>query len=169
MHRFSIRALMVLIVVAALGLVALRNARYWWTGLLPLMAAVALEVAILGAMFLRGRRRVWWVGAAVSVGAYLFLTLDPWLSSDLGTAYVLKYAYARLTPEENGPQYVDIRDIPVDSRLRPLLPETVTFDAFERIGHAIFALLLGVLGGTVAVWFYARRERATAAGGETPV
>ena len=45
----------------------------------------------------------------------------------------------------------------------------LTFDAFERIGHAIFALLLGLLGGTVAVWFYARREPATAAGGETPV
>jgi xanthine/uracil permease len=45
----------------------------------------------------------------------------------------------------------------------------LTFDAFERIGHAIFALLLGLLGGTVAVWFYARRERATAAGGGSPV
>ena len=31
-----------------------------------------------------------------------------------------------------------------------------------RIGHSLLALLAGLLGGTVAAWFYARRERAEA-------
>lgn len=34
---------------------------------------------------------------------------------------------------------------------------------FRSVGHALIALLAGLLGGTVAVWFYARRERAEAA------
>ena len=36
---------------------------------------------------------------------------------------------------------------------------------FQRVGHALFALLAGLVGGAVAVWFYARRERAEAAAG----
>jgi hypothetical protein len=37
-----------------------------------------------------------------------------------------------------------------------------TYDQFQQVGHSLFALLSGLLGGTVAVWFYARRERAEA-------
>jgi hypothetical protein len=33
-------------------------------------------------------------------------------------------------------------------------------DQFQRVGHSLFTLLAGLLGGTVAVWFYMRRERA---------
>ena len=34
------------------------------------------------------------------------------------------------------------------------------FDHFRRVGHSLFTLLAGLLGGTIAVWFYMRRERA---------
>jgi hypothetical protein len=34
-----------------------------------------------------------------------------------------------------------------------------THDQFQRIGHSLFALLAGVVGGLVASWFYMRRER----------
>src|SRR5262249_41515830 len=34
------------------------------------------------------------------------------------------------------------------------------FDHFRRVGHSLIALLAGLLGGTVAVWFYMRRERS---------
>ncbi len=33
------------------------------------------------------------------------------------------------------------------------------YDHFQRIGHTLFALLAGLLGGSVAVWFWRRRER----------
>ena len=32
-------------------------------------------------------------------------------------------------------------------------------DPFQRIGHALFALLAGLVGGTIGVWFWGRRER----------
>jgi hypothetical protein len=35
----------------------------------------------------------------------------------------------------------------------------VTRDQFERVGHSLFALLAGLVGGMVATWFYARREQ----------
>jgi hypothetical protein len=39
-------------------------------------------------------------------------------------------------------------------------------DQFLRVGHAIYALIAGLVGGLIAIWFYARRERAGAAPGE---
>jgi MFS family permease len=41
----------------------------------------------------------------------------------------------------------------------------IRYGPFQRVGHSLFALLAGLIGGTVAVWFYARRERAEAAAG----
>ena len=29
---------------------------------------------------------------------------------------------------------------------------------FQSVGHSLFALLAGLLGGMTAIWFYARRE-----------
>jgi hypothetical protein len=38
-----------------------------------------------------------------------------------------------------------------------------TYDQFQRVGHSLFSILAGLLGGTVATWFYTRRESRTAA------
>jgi hypothetical protein len=162
MRQFSIRTLMAVIIVSALGLVALRNAQYWWAGLLPLMAAVALEIAVLSAMFLRGLHRAWWASVALSVAGYLVLTLDPWLSPNLATTYILENAHAKLAPAdlEHDSSYYDIRGLPlpVDSRWQPLFGEAVALEPFLRLGHCLFALLIGLVGGTVVLWFYMRHD-----------
>ena len=44
------------------------------------------------------------------------------------------------------------------NQLDTQLQDAVDHRHFVRIGHALFALLSGLLGGTVAVWFYGRRE-----------
>jgi hypothetical protein len=49
------------------------------------------------------------------------------------------------------------------NRWRSLLPGAANFDAFQRVGHSLFALLAGLMGGTVGVRFWGRRERAEAA------
>ena len=51
------------------------------------------------------------------------------------------------------------------NRWRSMLPGAANFDAFQRVGHALFALFAGLVGGTVAAWLHARRERAEAAAG----
>ena len=43
-----------------------------------------------------------------------------------------------------------------------------TYDQFPRVGHSLFALASGLLGGTVAVRFFARQERAGAADRAAP-
>ena len=43
--------------------------------------------------------------------------------------------------------------------------DAANYEEFQQIGHALFAVLAGLLGGTVASWFYARRIQAEAAAG----
>jgi hypothetical protein len=51
------------------------------------------------------------------------------------------------------------------NRWRSMLPGAANHESFLSVGHSLFALLAGLMGGTVAVWFYVRRERAEAAAG----
>ena len=138
MRQFSIRTLMIVIVAAALGILVLKNLRYWWSALLPLMAGFALEVAILSGCMLRGRHRACGVGFGLSLAGYLALALHPFLSPDLGTSYVLEYAHA--TDFGNA----------------------IAIEPFVRVGHALFALLFGLAGGAIVLWFYSWQKPALA-------
>jgi hypothetical protein len=44
------------------------------------------------------------------------------------------------------------------NRWRSLLPGAANLDAFQRVGHSLFALVAGLVGGMVARGFYARRR-----------
>jgi hypothetical protein len=68
MRRFSIRSVMSFVIVSALGLAALRNADELWAGMVLLFAMGSVGVAVLGAVFLRGRERAWWAGFAFFAG-----------------------------------------------------------------------------------------------------
>ena len=83
MRRFSIRTLMALIVISAVGLAALRNANELLAGLMILGAVDVVGIAVLGAIFLLGPQRAWWTGFALFSGAYLVFAL--WLSPQLST------------------------------------------------------------------------------------
>jgi hypothetical protein len=50
----------------------------------------------------------------------------------------------------------------VADQWRSLLPGAVNAEQFFCVGHSLFALLAGLVGGAVAVWFYARREQRSA-------
>ncbi len=66
----------------------------------------------------------------------------------------------RLKAENRGPG-----DRELDSAMRMLMNlETQLQGAadrrdFLRVGHSLFALLAGLLGGTIARWFYARQVK----------
>ena len=196
MRRFSIRSLAAFIVVAAIGLAALRDANDLWAGMLLLLALAAVAIAVIGAVILRGGERYWWAGFAFFGGGYLALTVGPWLSDtlqpQLGTTEVLRHAHHRMMASasptlddaevaELRTRRLELRSVFMQVRGRkesdPSLLVTKRelakvnqqlaaadavppFDQFQRVGHSLFTLLAGLLGGTVAVWFYMRRERA---------
>ena len=71
MRRFSVRSLMVLIVGAAVGLTALRNANVFWASATATVVALAVATSLTAALTLRGRERYAWTGFAVFSGVYL--------------------------------------------------------------------------------------------------
>jgi hypothetical protein len=60
---------------------------------------------------------------------------------------------------------IDVKDDKVivlqepPTRWRGILPGTANRDAFVHAGHSVFSLLAGLVGGTLAMWFWRRRER----------
>jgi hypothetical protein len=57
MCRISVRALMTLVVAAAIGLAAVRNADAFWGVFMLLIALSAIDAAVIGAVLMRGRGR----------------------------------------------------------------------------------------------------------------
>jgi hypothetical protein len=94
MRRFSVRTLMVLIVVAAVGLAALRNANLYWAAATWTVVLLALATSITGALTLRGTEQYACVGYAIFSSLYLALTVSNVISgpqrSLLPTSLVLK-------------------------------------------------------------------------------
>lgn len=194
MRRFSIRSLMAFIVLAAIGLAALRTASELWAAMMLLLALVSVGVSILGAVLMRGRERAWWLGFAVFGGGYLAVSVGPWVGDAfreqlitthwIGHLRELMFAtnveylrqekqeivaeLAKLKPEKPNFQY-DPVVATLTNNLRSIESQLTTrrnaglrYDHFQRVGQNLFALLAGLMGGTVAVWFWARRERTGA-------
>jgi hypothetical protein len=73
--------------------------------------------------------------------------------------------FRSMNPSEDATE-IDDSGESTSNRWRAMLPGAANLDQFQRVGHLLLALLSGVLGGMVAVWFYARRQRAKAAARE---
>jgi hypothetical protein len=71
--RASIAGLMGLVLIAALGMAALRNASETWAGVTYLVTRGVLGLAILCAIYARGARRAWWLGVCLFGWGYLAL------------------------------------------------------------------------------------------------
>lgn len=133
MPRLSIRTLMVCVVIAAIGLAAVTSPNDFWADLMILIDLSAVVAAIPIALFSQSKRRAWWAGFAVFCGCYLMSSNAPGVSQ-LTTTRALKYVILLAKQP--------------DSRWRTLLPGTVNQAEFIRVGHAVLALLVGLVGGT---------------------
>jgi hypothetical protein len=187
MQRYSIRGLMAFIVASAVGLAALRRADELWAIIMLLIALIAVDVAVLGAVLTRGRERAWWIGFAVSSGGYVIASLSP-AGPDIFTTHALRYLHSQVSvvPQSQRPARWMVRTIkrpqgdvrlsaanpaapdaaaggPPVNRWRTLLRPS-DLGTFQRIGHCLFALAAGLLGGVLGVWFWRRRELSGTAG-----
>jgi hypothetical protein len=172
---------MVFVALAALGLVYAR----------PLVASVIFTAAfflvlasIVAANTCLGRARAYWRGFAVFSAAMFFFTLligDFWvvanvmlgIESDsprpnLVTSYLLAWAFDHLcvrdlrsTSGEVISGLAHLRSLQANRIPRTL--DDTAFVSFLSIGHSIFAILAGLLGGLIGSRFY-RREMTSQTG-----
>ena len=120
MRRFSVRTLMILIVGAAVGLTALRNANVYWGSAIAVVVGLAIAASVIAALALRGRERYGWAGFAVFSVAYLGVTVGTVLSDPFndpfGTNKLLNYvaqaAHYESTPvDRQGARAAAVREI----------------------------------------------------------
>lgn len=76
--RISIGGLMAVVLVAAVGLAALRYGSEEWAALVTLMTLGLLALAILGTIYRRGDRRASWLGFALFGWGYMLLASGYW-------------------------------------------------------------------------------------------
>jgi hypothetical protein len=102
MHRFSVRTLMILIVGAAVGLAALRNANVSWASATATVVVAAVATSVLGALPRRSREQSAWAGFAVFSGMYLAVAVGTVVSSVLkdyfGPTVALEYVIQSVRP-----------------------------------------------------------------------
>jgi hypothetical protein len=154
MRQFSLRSLMAVVFAVAVGLAVVRSEDDLWAGMLLLVTLTAAASAVLGAAILRGRERLRCAGFALFSLGYLLITVAPCASGSfrdkLGTTVLLRKLHSSLAPAVSGNT--------VQAQQIALHVKAASFNSFQRAGHSAFALLAGVVGGMVAVWFSKQRE-----------
>jgi hypothetical protein len=150
--RFPIAGLMWAVLVAALGLAALRSSSELWAGATFLATCGILCLAIVGIVCRTDETRAWWLGFALFGWGYLALAF--WSPHSLPTTALLHMLEARLgTPK------------PVGGGLKSVMlaggfggpigggPD----EHFQQIGHCLLALLAALLGGVISSVMFGRR------------
>ena len=142
--RFTIAGLMGAVLVAAVGLSALRNASETWAGVMFLVTYGVLGLAIVGAICRGFPERAWWLGFFVFGWGYLSLVaywntwfpFDPYQLDTFPTSMALSAIRPRFGPP-----------IEVGVQTREGL---IANQCYSRIGHDLLALLAALLGGILA-------------------
>jgi hypothetical protein len=167
MRRFRLHlgTLMIILLFLGVGFAALRESNEIWDrSIFSIMLGVLL-ISILLAIHRTERRRAFWLGFAVFGWIYLALTLIPSIESRLMTTEALAYLDSKVPGRQLDivPTLPEVIQFANDNRLDFNRPDIVTLAKvrllggssattanFVRIGHSLFALLAGWLGGQLS-------------------
>jgi hypothetical protein len=179
--RFNIANLLVVVLLLAVGVAALRESSDLWESGILSLTLTGLLVSILFAVHRTEKRRAFWTGFALFGWGYLALSLVPSIESRLITTKALAYLDSKvpgrfipvstmrlsrtgpaspnhkvqsLAFTEDGnllatssPGVVGLWDATTGKLLGGWIGTT---ENFIRIGHSLFALLVGWCGGLLS-------------------
>jgi hypothetical protein len=186
--RLSIAGLLAIILAAAIGIACLSRPSCLAASAMFSLLLTSLAVALIGVLYRGGERRAFWTGFLACGTLYAVLSLAPWfdrhVSHRLITTAMLDILYPKMPPLEYtaDPQKdawtswtgrprdynlahprvgftmgtTDEFHEPSIFRVSPFT--TTTTDAFLSIGHSLFAMLVAVGGGRLAVHFHEPRN-----------
>ena len=180
MTRLSLRTLFLLMAICAVSIASFRHASDGWRTAVVSLAAIEFCVATIMAIVDRGRRRAAAIGCVLFMAAYgLALLLSAPLGSTIAenrefnpstgrlpTSVLLRELYVRVAQVG----WVDVRtgkpakergsaaSVNSGDSTTTTAGEIPDREVFMVMGHSWWALLLGILGGSVGRWAYARHE-----------
>jgi hypothetical protein len=156
--RFSIRGLMVVIVLLCLAFAALRFHTPLWANIWFSSTLAALTLAVPAAVYRRGDQRAFWVGFAVCGWVYFILALAPWIKGEpgfqLATTTILDlmspHIVQEIAPVEPTPWQVwNTPDDPPANSYSVGYVTLISPELYLHIGHAFFCILIAFVGGVI--------------------
>lgn len=176
MFQFSLRTLLVAAVIVAIGCAALIHPTEVWRQAVVSMTVLILLVSTLAAIFGQGSLRVSACGFAVAGSLYFLLAFAPAFNVrehlltthsletlEKGIHHETQPSLNNLSIPWNGSQLVTGTG---DSTIR-LWDVTGRNGNFHSIGHALWTLIFGVIGMSMARWFCQRPTPLSSGKGQT--
>jgi hypothetical protein len=153
--RFSIAQLSAVVLVAGFIFAAAHSPTEPWANGAFSLALLVLGLALLGALFRRGPGRAYWRGFALLGWGYMMVAFGPWCDSHIAPLLITKTIGEWL--------HGSFRTTLVGQGIEPFerrIPDSdLSMFGYQQIGHALSAMLAGLLGGAVARRFAAGVER----------
>jgi hypothetical protein len=184
--RFSIRGLMVMIVLLCIAFAALRYPTPLWANVWYSMSVASITLAVPAAIYRRSEQRAFWVGFAICGWVYFILALAPWMQGEAGfqlvtttildlmaphivqTDYLVRsyiggfnpqYALGQPTPW----QVWNLPEFPPENPWHRVGYVTLTSPGlYLRIGHAYFCVLIAFVGGWIVRYLAATGRQPAA-------
>lgn len=166
--QFSVFALLMVVAFVSVACAALVYASLWWASICLTGAVIVHLVAVLGLVYRCGPARAFWLGFAVLGWGYLLLAFAPGLDRHIGHRLVTTKLLALLQPKlQRTPIQGNASYLALDPGANVLVITTETgryyhpapqWGHFQQAGHSLTAILIGVLGGLLARYFYNTRE-----------
>jgi hypothetical protein len=168
--KITIAHLIIVVVVAAIGLAAIRSGTAAWAGAMFSITFFAMICSLLGVALGRGMRRIYWLGFATLGWSYLLLVYTPWLDRMVGRFLLAPnlFAYLEEILHADSPGPSGLQSLPVGLLGAaataggfgglPPAESVEELSDFQRIGLAMEALLWAFLGGWVACYFASGRN-----------
>ena len=159
--RFTIAGLTGAVLMAAVGLSALRNASATWAGVMFLVTYGVLGLAIVGAVCRGFPERAWWLGFFVFGWGYLSLVAywSTWFPFD---PYQLETFPTSMVLSAIRPTFGPAIEAGVQTR-----EGLIANQCYSRIGHDLWALLAALLGGILARVLFGHPATGSAGGRAT--
>lgn len=177
MKRFTIAALMAVVLVCGVAVAALKNASVVWAGLLLVLTPVLLGFSILASIYRRDGRRAFWLGFALFGCGYMLIWSVPKLwdqgVEQLPTSVLLSYVHASVNTDESrlgatsleragvsisgppgGPQPVPTNFLAKKGLDLAFIIIPSSRPQFVQIGHCLFALLFALFGAAMGRWLH---------------
>jgi hypothetical protein len=148
--RFSIKAILFVMTICAIGFAALRSGEWLWTAAwFTLVLAINLS-AVLGAIYRRGGKRAFWTGFALFGWTYLTIEFVPSLRM---ADYELIGRHVNNMVREFFPRAGDSTVTLQTSN------DMVRSNSFNQIVHSACGMLFATAGALIGAWFYHSGDR----------
>jgi hypothetical protein len=153
----SIAGLAGIVIVLGTGMAALKSASVLWTNAASTVVLALFLSAVVGAIYLRGADRAYWVGFAVFGWGYLVLV--NWTSLGGQFGHDLTGGLDDLAETVIPLEFIPATALPSPNAMEMLARRSVKLGNFVQIGRLVMALLFAVAGGIVTRSFALRSER----------